>query len=246
MVRKRIGSIAVAAFALMLGSSSAAGGASAKAPDKGYIQAQAWVRSQVSGVWKDPLPSPCDTFLLPTEPCLYTYKGATLFPRGIVMTPDTLPKVPWLPLSLEILEATTITVIPTSLTECEYTASGIASGPYPGTFTQTGVIQPGVFSGSATITSDVQTIEVSLSGELPDRACVFLLSGAPVEGPYVASGTGQVDPDDEASRWSDFGRAKVWLDPTRGFLSEVFSSERDAALASLNLPSSPCPPTGCV
>jgi hypothetical protein len=200
------------------------------------------LRPNVSGVWKEPLPAECGTYLVPVEPCRYPYEGATLFPRGLVLTPPLkIPSVPWLPLSLELLEATSIKVVPTSLTECDYTASGVAMGPYPGTFTQTGVIKAGAFTGTATITSDVQTIQVDLSGALPDRPCALLLSGATVDAAYIANGPGLNE--DGSDAWSDDGNVKVWLDPSRGSLVEAFLA--DAVLGSFQLPTPVCPPSGC-
>jgi hypothetical protein len=141
-MRLRTVVVVVAALGLGVGPALAGGSSLREQANPGFLKAQTSIRSQVSGKWTKPLPAPCGTFLLPTQPCLYPYKGAQKLPQGIVMIPPIkLPPLPWLTLSEELLVATNVTVVPTSLFECKYTASGTAMGPYPGTFTQTGTAE---------------------------------------------------------------------------------------------------------
>ena len=249
----RVGLVLSVALALTVGSASAARDSASGKPDHDFLKAQAWVRSQASGVWKAAVPQPCTTVVRSKAPCLVSYKGAKLLPRGIVITPADLPgQIPWLTLNDEILEATSAGVKESSPNECDYTASGIAMGPYPGTFTQTGSIHPGdlggsVFTGSLTIDSDIQTINADLhtpGGTLPLLPCALLASGGVISAEYDAHGSGVVDTDDGPTSWADFGNAKVWL--FADHLAEAFRSDHAHEISSIPLPSSPCPPTGCV
>jgi hypothetical protein len=233
-----------AALLLTIGFVSTAGGSPAQKPNKGFVKAQAYVRSQATGVWKDPLPAACEGFLKPKAACAFSYKGVTLLPRGIVITPGDSSSNPWLPLSLEILEATTVSVKQASPNICYYTASGTAMGPYPGTFTQTGTISPGEFTGTLTINSDAQTITAVLTGALPQLPCPLILErGGAFNGFYSANGDGVVDTPNGHFPWTDQGDTKVWLDWSH--LSEAFRSHVDDEIASFATPTSPCPPEGC-
>jgi hypothetical protein len=252
-MRLRTVVVVVAALGLGVGPALAGGSSLREQANPGFLKAQTSIRSQVSGKWTKPLPAPCGTFLLPTQPCLYPYKGAQKLPQGIVMIPPIkLPPLPWLTLSEELLVATNVTVVPTSLFECKYTASGTAMGPYPGTFTQTGTAElttppisnPGAFTGEVVITSDVQTIHASVYAGLSGLPCLDLLGSTAARNAfYRATGTGVIDTDDGPSNWEDVGDGTIWFDVTRGQLSEVFQSAHD--FGSINLPSSPCGPTGC-